>query len=419
MSNKNILYRSGCTPRTIFYSQTSKGHEYNYGNPVLTITGRNSRHITPSTSTERKLLDNIKYHPQPNSKRTINPNFGNVESKTFNKHSKVNYSSMDNTFCEKFEKKQKSSIKTSRKKNKTYDELLHTFEEEKNNINDLKKDKNKFCFYIKNKYDYSSGIMNLPGGYKRDINDVNDDYNNNPQKKINKNSIINCFRERNINSSKIDCLCPNLKKRINRPYSLTNMKTTYKNSKHNNILGNCSELLYSSNIIFYKNNYQNNNANNNINDKVIDFKFNNNKKNITSYDNKENNKVNIINNYKNNFKRSYLMRKNNKMVLKNNKINKTEFLNEFPFKTEASNYNSNIDIYQYINNNNNKIIPSYFDNIYKEKKNGLITHYTKRKNMNSFNKLFNEVHHQPNNYSLMEYYGKNYTKKNYSQIELH
>ena len=80
MSNKNKLNNSGNTPRVIFYSQSSKGHEYNYGSPLVTITGKNSRHIPQSTSKERKLLDYIKHHPQPNSKRTIIPNYGSLDN---------------------------------------------------------------------------------------------------------------------------------------------------------------------------------------------------------------------------------------------------------------------------------------------------------------------------------------------------
>ena len=50
MLNNSKIYRAGYVPRVIFYSQSSKGHEYNYGNPVETITGKNSRHITQNCS---------------------------------------------------------------------------------------------------------------------------------------------------------------------------------------------------------------------------------------------------------------------------------------------------------------------------------------------------------------------------------
>lgn len=398
----NKLYRSGCSPRTIFFSQSSKGHECNYGNPVLTITGKNSRHIIPSSSKERKLLDRIKYKPQPNSKRTLIPNYEKISIKN-NNISKIYYTTMDNLFYDKVPNKQKSLIKTSKIKNKTSNDLLNNFRENSDNLNNFWQYNNKFSFCIKNKYDYSSEILTLPGGHKRDINDINDDYTKNASKKKNINSTINCFKDRNINSSNIDCLCPSLKQKLNRPYSLYFFKRTYKSPLHNIVLRKCSHLFYSSNSIFYNNIY-NNSRNNIYYSKCIKDS-----ENIKSGYTKENGKEKNVNYLKVN----NLKRKPNKIIL-NNKGIKNVLINEYPFKTET---NSNLEIYQPINNKN--ITPNIFNNIYKEKTNGLITNYTKRKNIDSFNKLFNEVHHQPNNYSLINKYGKNYSKKNYSQIELH
>ena len=414
MSNKNKLYNSGNTPRVIFYSQSSKGHEYNYGSPLVVITGKNSKHIPQSSSKERKLLDYIKHHPQPNSKRTIIPNYGNEDNPKINKtNSKINYCTMDNTFCEIISKKEKSSIKTSRNKNKTSNDLLNNFKDENKILNYNPMNKNQISFYIKNKYDYCSEIINLPGGHKREMNDIKDDYDN-INKKINMNSTANCFRERNINSSKIDCLCSNLKKKINRPYSINKTK---KDSFNDNLLNNCSDLIYSSNNIFYKNNYYNNHNNNNEFINIKNYESNYNKD--INYINKDiNNKENYLNNNQNNSNNTNLKSNNliYKSELKHNKINKKDILNDYPLKTEI---NKTFDNNNQFINNNNKIIPKYYNNIYKEKRNSLITHYTKRRNMNSFNKLFNEVHQELNNYSLMNQYGKNYSKKNYSQIELH
>ena len=384
MSNKNKLYRSGCTPRVIFYSQTSKGHEYNYGKPVMTINGRNSRHITQSCSTERKLLDYIKPHPQPDSNRTIIPNKDNIDIKRFNKtikNSKINYGSMDNTFCEIKNINQKPSIKISKNNNKTSSDLLSNFKNEKKilNSNNNNINKNKYSSYIKNKYDYSSEIVNLPGGNKRKINDIKDDYNNKSiSKKNHMNSTINCFRERNINSSKMDCLGNSLKQKLNRPYSVSNLKTKYINCRNYNTMKTFTNLIQSSNSIFYKN-YYDNNQNNLINNEKT------------------------INNYN-----------NDKKYFNNNIYNKENYFINFQ---NNNNMNNNYEFYKGFNNN--KITHNNFEKVYKEKNNSLITPYTKRKNMNSHNHLFNEIHQQNNNYSLMNYYGKNYSKKNYSQIELH
>ena len=231
-------------------------------------------------------------------------------------------------------------------------------------------------------------------------------------RKTNANSITKFFRERNINPPRIDCLCSNLKKSINRPFSEANLKTNYKKNRNNNILDNFSDLLYSSNNIFYKNNYYNNEENNNkrINKRNIANIYN---KEINYINNDRLDKANYINNYQitNN---NYIKTSNNKNQPKNNQINKIKFINRCHFNTEI---NQNFNINQHINNY--KIVPSNYNKVFKEKKNDLITHYAKRKNLNSFNKLFNEVHEQKNNYSLMNHYGKNYSKRNYSQIELH
>jgi hypothetical protein len=404
MSNKNKLYRSGCTPRVIFYSQTSKGHEYNYGNPLVTISGRNSRHIIQNSSKERKLLDYIKPHPQPNTNRTIIPNSENLDVKALNKNSKINYGTMDNNFCEIKNNKQKSSIKISKNKNKTSSDLLSNFREEKKEI-DNNKTKNNFSSYIKNKYDYSSEIMNLPGGKKRQLNDINDDFIINPSlKKRNMHSTANCFRQRNINPSKNDYIVCDTKQKIDRPFSMSKLKTNYENCRNNNKYNKFTNLLNSSNIVFYNNNCDSR-----------QYTLNNNSNNIaTNYNNEKycvNNKENYLNN-----------NSNNNTIFSNYKTNEEKYflkskerINQ-KYKNEMNN-NNNFHFYQPINNNT--LFPNYYEKVYKEKNNSLVTPYNKRKNANSHNQLFNEVHQQDKNYSLLNYYGKNYSKKNYSQIEFH
>ena len=315
---------------------------------------------------------------------------------------------MDNLFHEKSEKRQKPLIKTSKEKNRTSKDLLSNFREEKKFINNSF-NKNQFSSYIKNKYDYSSEIINLPGGYKREINDIQDDYKTNFSRKLNTNSIAKCFRERNINPSKNEYYFSNIKKSINSPYSEANLKTNYSKNRNNNLLDNCSDLLYSSNNIFYKNNYYEDNNNKLINKRSMSNIYN---KEINYINNDILDKENYINNYQitNN---SLAKQSNYKNTFKNNTVNKDKFINNCHYNTEI-NQNSNFN--QPINN---KIVPSNYNKVYKEKQNDLITHYSKRKNLNSFNKLFNEVHQQKNNYSLMNHYGKNYSKRNYSQIELH
>ena len=372
---------------------------------MVTISGRNSRHIIQNSSKERKLLDYIKPHPQPNTNRTIIPNSENLDVKALNKNSKINYETMDNNFCEIKNNKQKSSIKISKSKNKTSSDLLSNFREEKKELNN-NLTKNNFSSYIKNKYDYSSEIITLPGGNKRQLNDINDDFIINPSlKKRNMNSTANCFRQRNINPSKNDYYFCDTKQKKDRPFSMSKLKTNYENCRKNNKYNNFTNLLNSSNIVFYNNNCD-----------IRQNTFNNNSNNITINYNKEkysiNNKENYLNNNSN----------NNNNIFGNYKTNEDKYflkskerINQ-KYKNEMNN-NKSFHFYQPINNNT--LFPNYYEKVYKEKNNSLVTPYTKRKNANCHNQLFNEVHQQDKNYSLMNYYGKNYSKKNYSQIEFH
>ena len=361
MLNNNKMYRAGYTPRVIFYSQTSKGHEYNYGNPIVSITGKGSRHIPQNTSAERKLFSNIKPHPLPNSKRTVNPENEkeNSEIKKLNKTSIYRWqkSSMDNTFSGIEDKKYKPTIKISNIKNKTSDELAIN----KNKFNKI--DKNTYSFYIKNKYDYNSEILNLPGGSKRGVNDIKDDYDKNMKDKMACNSTVNCFRKRNLNNSKIDCLNHISKNKIN-------------NNKGHNIRKN---ILNLSKKPFENNDYYTND-------------------NINAPDNEDYNRnINNINEYTYNKKNK--MKRRIIEVSKDNNYNFSD-LNQQEIKHNGLYKNYINDSFKYRNNND------------------LITHYTRKRNMKSYNKLFNEVHQENSKYNLINYYGSNYSKKNYTQFDL-
>ena len=366
MLNNSKIYRAGYVPRVIFYSQSSKGHEYNYGNPVETITGKNSRHITQNCSAERKLFSNIKHHPLPNSKRTIHPDYENdPQIQKFNKAKKYKWknSTMDYTLCENENKKFKPTIKIYDKKNKTSDELDFNNNNETKNINN--KEKNTYSFYIKNKYDYNSEILNLPGGTKRRINDIKDDYDKNHKDKTKLNSTIDCFRKRDFNNSKIECL-----------------KSLSKNNNKSHIMRN--------NIINLTNK-ETSGYNSNTNEDLI------------------NNKNNITNNHDNNFKDI-----NNKYKYEKIKKIKRKFFEESKINDENSHN------YQHFNDqaNNNGLFRNYVNDSFKNGNNDLITHYTRKRNMKSYNNLFNDIHQENSKYNLIKYYGNNYSKKNYTQFEI-
>ena len=361
MLNNSKIYRAGYIPRVIFYSQSSKGHEYNYGNPVVTITGKNTRHIPQNTSAERKLFSNIKPHPLPNSRRTILPDYQNPQIKKFNKAKKFTWqnSTMDYTLSETENKKIKSTIKISDKKNKTSDELNYNNKIQRNNNENI--NKNSYSFYIKNKYDYNSEIINLPGGTKRRINDIKDDLDKNVKEKKYLNSTANCFRKRDFDNSKIDCL------------------NNFDKSKNENIGKNNINL---TNKEIYKNNY-------NTNYDSINYKNQNNIIDRCSLNNNNNNKY-----------KYEKIKKIKRKVLESSKENNESFNNfNHPIK-QNSFYRNNIH------------------DSFKDKNNELITHYAKKRNMKSYNKLFNEVHQENSKYNLINYYGNNYSKKNYSQFEL-
>ena len=363
MLNNSKIYRSGCIPRVIFYSQTSKGHEYNYGQPIVSITGRNSRHITQHSSAERKLFSNIKPHPLPNSRRTINPNFDNSQIQQINTAKKYKWknSTLNNTLCQSEFQKIKPMIKISGKKNKTSEELTQDINN-KNKKNNGDKDninKSSYSFYIKNKYDYNSEILNLPGGSKRKITEVKDDLNNKDlNEKMSLNSTANCFRTRDFNNSKISCLKSFIK---NNNQSIRNKIINLTNNdfpSHN--------FYTNENLVKQKNDIKND-YNKEFND---DNKY------------KYNRQKNIRKNF---FEAS---KENNENIINKDKFNKSG------------------------------LFKNYIQDSFKYKNNDLITHYSRKRNMKSFNKVFNEVHEENSKYNLMKYYGNNYSKKNYSQFEL-
>ena len=361
MLNNSKIYRSGCPKRVIFYSQSSSGHEYNYGKPVVSITGRNSRHIVPNSSTERKLFSNIKHHPLPNSKRTINPDYASPQIKQFNNAKKYKWknSTMDYTLCEQENKKIKPKIKISDKKNKTSEEL-------KCDINNKNKDKKKnykncYSFYIKSKYDYNSEILNLPGGSKRIGNDIVDDFNKykNVKEKLCLNTTANCFRKRDFNNS--SCLTPFLK--VN-DQDLRNNITNLSN------------------------------------------------KNISLYN--YNTKDNLVYNSNNITNDGYKVYYNNNKF----KYNKAKSIRRNFFEASKDNSENNYKNEKFNNYQNNGLFKNYVKDSFKYKNNDLITHYSRKRNVNSYNKLFNEIHQENSNYSQIKYYGNNYSKRNYTQFEL-
>ena len=67
----------------------------------------------------------------------------------------------------------------------------------------------------------------------------------------------------------------------------------------------------------------------------------------------------------------------------------------------------------------NGLYRNYVHDSFKYKNNNdLVTHYSRKRDMKSYNRLFNEVHQENSKYNLINYYGNNYSKKNYTQFDL-
>ncbi len=309
----------------------------------------------------------------PNSKRTIHPDYENdPQIQKFNKAKKYKWknSTMDHTLCENENKKFKPTIKIYDKKNKTSDELDFINNNETKNKNN--KEKNTYSFYIKNKYDYNSEILNLPGGTKRKNDDIKDDLEkNNIENNIRMNSMTGFLRKRDFNNSKISCLKP-FKKIKN-----FDLRSNIINSNNNK-------------TCFNEDYYTNNNS------------FNN--KNIIS-----NNSIIINNNNK------YKYRKETEISKDNSEFGRPIKNSEL----QLNYYNDNLSqFYQPIKHND--LLDNYIQDSARNKNNDLMTHYSRKRNNKFHNRVFNEVHqeNQKYEYNLMKYYGSNYSKRNYSQFEL-
>ena len=423
LKNQQII-RTGSSPRTIFYSQTSGGHGYDYGKPMLQITGHSSRHIKQPSSIENKFVSGKKIYPQKNINKTINsiP----YKSRNLFKNSKTNFSSLDNSLYVISNIKQKSLIKTNLKKNVTSYEMINSLKNNEDHINNINNNINntinnnsfrKFNSLMKTNYDYKSEIVNLPGNCKRNPNEIKDDLNKDDiikNNKIKTNSTAACLKKNDLYNSKIFCL------------NSFNEKNSQKNSRIGNLLNrrnkknykNVSDIIYSSNDVFYPN-YENSKSKNklNTNENFItnyakDFKFktvDNNGEELNMIANKL--KKSLSNNYYN----SNCQLKNNKNNNKNN--NKSITSLKYNITNLYANYNSEKDN-KNCYTNSQCLIPNYFYNVYNDKNSGklksnYITNSHKKNNFEMNQKLFTEVH-QERPASLRTSYS--YNKKNYSQI---
>lgn len=184
-------------------------------NKNIIISGTFKKRVAPVHKDE-KLFNNIKVFPQPDTKRTILPEYAPIiEFKPSKK--KVNIKSFSNENTKFFQEKKKIVIP-----NKESDELSSPF---KTHYKTLKFGQYKM-----------TQIATLPGPVTRSMNNINDDKNNINKLREVKNKNTNYINKlRNDYCSKINCLPNTLinnDKRINRGKSYNNFN--YKNKDSNN-----------------------------------------------------------------------------------------------------------------------------------------------------------------------------------------
>ena len=68
------IYNNSPT-RVISYPLSKRERSFDFKTPVVDLTGRASKHIEPKPSKEYSIFTNIKRKEQPNTSRTLHPDF--------------------------------------------------------------------------------------------------------------------------------------------------------------------------------------------------------------------------------------------------------------------------------------------------------------------------------------------------------
>ena len=211
MSNFVTLTRTGSAPRTICYPFSKIGRRYSYQRPPNEIkpevTGRGLRHIQPKISEEIKNYRTVNIHPQPNTNRTLIPDLAPEPKKITARNSETftnslnynynpynnNYNNLDNNNNNNLYYNDEKLFQSKRRPNSSYykstydNSNYHSNYDNNNNpisynnpsfdgfYEDLNSKRRQHADTQFSRYKTTTQIYNLPGGIKRNINEINDD----------------------------------------------------------------------------------------------------------------------------------------------------------------------------------------------------------------------------------------------------
>ena len=238
----------------------------NYKNII--IEGRFKKKVNISPKKEQKIFNNIKLFPQPNTKRTILPDYAPINEIKPSKK-KVN--------IESFSKENKKNVQG---KKVNFNNNKESKDEIQTNIRHIKN--SKFQDYK------TTQITNLPGAVTRNVNDINDDkndFNKIKEKKIKKSYFINKLK--NDYYSDIACLPNSLTNNMKNKQIIRGKTYNNFNYKNKNMLGTRGKIKRKKNVEYKERPFSSDrfNYNNNYDTKINENEYNNNM--IKKYKNAE------------------------------------------------------------------------------------------------------------------------------------
>ena len=202
MSKFNSINRSGSEPKIICYSLSNKERKYwEYQKPPNEIIsyeldGKGKKKFINPRSGEINKFRSIHLFPQPNTKRTINPLFApedkyiqkSKSSFNLNSYNYNNKNNNNNSNYLKYATLTDFKLFPSKKRASNFRLYRNNFSIDNNDLSENLNVNYNYDFYedpyskkrqLKNglftHYKTTTQIVNLPGGVKRNKNDINDD----------------------------------------------------------------------------------------------------------------------------------------------------------------------------------------------------------------------------------------------------
>ena len=244
MNNNNPLSRerqnNAMKNYTRYYKQTKKEPPKNYGTfdylqteptstHTISLTGRFRRRIPQYPSSERSIFKPLKLLTLPNSKRTMDPNLQDKEPTSIRSNnsnqSKFNKESTEFGFV--------SNVDIKTPHNKSNPKLYSSSVFDSSN-NSFSRPLSKPTLF--DKYTKTTQIYGLPGGCKRDINEILDDRSRNSfQESRDKSRDSYRIKVKHDYNSNIECLPGStINTKVNRFRKYGGMKNDGNNIFNNN-----------------------------------------------------------------------------------------------------------------------------------------------------------------------------------------